>query len=83
MSEFVNKGEWFLPNSNVKLPGRLIFNDEDRTIILELYTDKYLDGQPVISYLMKEKKYQSRDYNDQYQTVHTTIFGEGVDLMTL
>lgn len=79
----MDTGEWFLPHSDIKLNGRLIFNDENHTIILELYTDKYLDGQPVVTYLMREKKYNSRTYNDNYETKHEIIFGEGFHLMTL
>lgn len=40
-------GEWYLPNSDLKIPGRLYIDKEKKKIILKLFTSIYLKGKAV------------------------------------
>mgnify|MGYP003562758877 CR=1 FL=1 len=40
-------GDWFLPNSKIKLPGKLVIDDENHGIDLYIYSDKFLTGQEI------------------------------------
>ena len=42
------KGDWYLPESKEKIPGKLIINSNLKKITLELYTNIYLTGEPII-----------------------------------
>lgn len=42
------KGEFYLPRSQNKIPGKLIADFDKNKILLNLYTDKYLSGETII-----------------------------------
>ena len=48
MSNLTNNGEWFLPGSNLKIPGRLYLADEKNKIVLETFSDRYLSNETII-----------------------------------
>jgi hypothetical protein len=84
MSNPFHKGEWFLPGSELKLPGRLVINEADRTIRLELFGNRYLDDQPIVIHdPERAKKYHSKNYNENYATTHSFILGKAAGLITL
>lgn len=84
MSNPFHKGEWFLPGSELKLPGRLMINETDRTIRLELFGNRYLDDQPIIIHdPERAKKYHSKNYNENYATSLPFILGKAAGLVTL
>jgi len=84
MSNPFHKGEWFLPGSKLKLPGRLLINETDRTIRLELFGNRYLDDQPIIIHdTERAKKYHSKNYNENYATTLPFILGKAAGLITL
>jgi hypothetical protein len=76
-------GEWFLPGSSLKLPGRLLFKEKSKKIILQIFGDKYIEGEPVISPEPKDKRYHSKNYNDKYANAHLLINGIGRETVTL
>lgn len=45
----VYKGDWYLPKSKEKLSGELTINSNLKKITLELYTNIYLTGEPIIN----------------------------------
>ena len=84
MNESINTGEWFIPESNLKLPGRLLFDDENNKIILELFGDKYLDGNPIIiSDPDRDKRYHSKLYNHNHERWHSVVLGVANGYITL
>lgn len=76
-------GEWFLPGSNLKLSGRLIFEDANKKIFLELFGNRFLDGEPVISNLKRDKRYNSKNFNDSFKKFHSIILGDAHGYVTL
>lgn len=84
MKDSLHIGEWFLPNSNLKLPGKLIFDNKNKIIILELFGDKYLDDVPVIKNdPNRDKRYHSEDFNDNFKKYHSLVLGEASGHTTL
>lgn len=84
MKSHLHTGEWFLPGSDLLLPGGLRFEESTKLILLELYSDKYLDASPVIKVDPdRDKRYNSKNYNDDYAYKHGIIFGKGFETVTL
>lgn len=84
MSSPFHKGEWFLPGSELKLPGRIVINEADRTIRLELFGNRYLDDQPIVIHdPERDKRYHSKNYNENFATALPIILGKGAGLITL
>jgi hypothetical protein len=48
-------GEWRLPENNILIPGKLLVNNELKSIYLELYTGVFFDKTP-ISFKNRQKK---------------------------
>jgi len=66
------KGEWFLPNSNLKLPGKLYVEEDNKRIILHLYSNVHLSG------------YSPKDRDIREDRYHEIILGKGINsLVTL
>lgn len=84
MKESLHTGEWFLPDGNSKLPGRLIFDNKKKKISLELFGDRYIDGEPMIKNIdNRDKKYNSKNFNDSFKEYHSLIIGEAHGHITL
>lgn len=84
MTDLKYSGEWFLPESNVKLSGRLAIDGENKIISLELYGEQYLDGSSVfINKPERDKRYRSKEHNHSYETQHIVILGTTRTLITL
>jgi hypothetical protein len=82
MNDTFHTGEWHLPSSNLKLPGRLIFDDTNKSICLEIFGDRYLEDVPV-TLPNNDKRYRSKRYNDNYLDFHNVINGTGAGYFTL
>jgi hypothetical protein len=84
MDKSLHSGEWFLPGSNLKFPGRLLFEEESKEIILELIGDKYLSADPVINNSEnRDNRYNSKNYNNDFTASYLLILGNARGLITL
>jgi hypothetical protein len=84
MQETPSVGEWFLPGSALRIPGRLLYDQEERKIVLELLGHVYLDGEPVIKNpAVRDKKYHSDRFNQDYKRSVDLVLGEARELLTL
>jgi hypothetical protein len=84
MPTLTHNGEWFLPGSNLKIPGRLYFSDEKNKIVLETFSDRYLSNEPVIRIdPERDKEYNSKDYNDTYDENYILVNGNAHGKITL
>lgn len=46
--ENIYNGEWYLPEKQTILPGKLIIDNDKKTIILNLYCENFLNGDKII-----------------------------------
>lgn len=84
MFNSLHNGEWFIPESDFKLPGRLSFNDKENTIILETFSDRFLSNETIIIVdAERDKRYNSKNYNDSYQENYILINGNAHGKITL
>lgn len=52
-------GEWYLPNSELKIPGKLYVNNEEKRIILHLFSSAFLNGANInVIEIPKENNYE-------------------------
>lgn len=52
-------GEWYLPNSKSRIPGKLYIDKEEKRIILHLFTSIFLNGNNIeIDKIHKENSYE-------------------------
>lgn len=64
------RGEWYLPNSELKIPGKLYIDESEKKIILHLFTSTYLNGNYFIPRSSDEDSY------------HEIILGTGINSLT-
>src|SRR5690242_5393680 len=84
MNKISYNGEWYVAGSDIKLPGRLLFKDKEKKILLEIFGDKYIDGAPVInSSEGRDPRYNSKNYNDGFQELHILVNGKTISDITL
>ena len=76
-------GEWFLPGSSHKLPGRLLYNDTKKQIILEFISNSHLDGNTIMGPAPKDPRYHTRFPNRLYKANHPVILGSTPEEITL
>ena len=76
-------GEWFLPGSNHKLPGRLLYDDTKKQIILEFVGNSHLDGNSIMGPAPTNPQYHTRFHNRIYKANHQIILGSTHQKITL
>ncbi|HEY9362633.1 MAG TPA: hypothetical protein VIQ00_05195, partial [Chitinophagaceae bacterium] len=72
MKDYDYHGDWFLPGSDEKFPGRVSIKEEIKSIVLEIFGNSTIEGT-VIKKLF--------DY--ERQRFHPLILGEGAVRVTL
>jgi ApeA N-terminal domain 1 len=83
MQETNTIGEWFLPGSNHKLPGRLLYDDTKKKIILEFIGNSHLDGNSIMGPAPTNPRYHTRFHNRTYKANHPIILGSADQEITL
>ncbi|GAA3608970.1 hypothetical protein Q4Q39_17430 [Flavivirga amylovorans] len=64
------RGEWYLPNSELKIPGKLYIDEDNKKIILHLFTSTYLSGNAI------ERQTSDEDWYNEI------ILGTGINSLT-
>ena len=83
MQETNTIGEWFLPGSSHKLPGRLLYDDTKKQIILEFVSNSHLDGNAIMGPPPTNPRYHTTFPNRNYKANHPIILGSVPEEITL
>lgn len=83
MRNFTHSGKWNLPKKKSKFPGRLIFDEKNETITLEIIGRKHLGNEPLFEKGPRGPQYQTIHTNSNYQHKHAIVNGYADQEITL